>query len=50
VIGFSPQQVNEMSLWQYMAAVEGYVKIKSPDKGELTTAEKDELWDWLSSS
>lgn len=37
-----------MSMWQFMAAVDGYAKAHTPDdeKG-LSTKEKDELWDWL---
>ncbi|QKC99176.1 hypothetical protein [Mesorhizobium sp. NZP2298] len=46
-IGFTPQQVNEMSPWQYLAAVDGYIKANSSDDGELTAKEIDELWDWL---
>jgi hypothetical protein len=47
-MGFTPQQVNEMSIWQFMAAVEGYAKHHSPDGDkQLTSKEKDELWDWI---
>ncbi|SOC93552.1 hypothetical protein SAMN05216358_3731 [Rhizobium sp. AN5] len=47
MIGFTPQQVNEMSVWQFMAAVDGYVEANTPDDGSLTTKEIDELWDWV---
>lgn len=46
-MGFSPQQVNEMSVWQFLAASEGYIKANSPEDGGLSEKEKDELWDWL---
>jgi hypothetical protein len=46
-MGFTPQQVNEMSVWQFMAAVDGYVEANTVDDGSLTTKEMDELWDWL---
>lgn len=47
MIGFSPQQINEMSMWQFMAAVDGYVQANTPDDGALSPKEKDELADWL---
>ncbi len=46
-MGFTPQQVNLMSMWQFMAAVDGYVEANTADDGSLTTKEIDELWDWL---
>lgn len=47
-MGFTPQQVGEMSVWQYMAALDGYVAANTPE-GErgLSKAEEDELADWL---
>lgn len=47
MIGFTPQQVNEMSVWQFMAAVDGYVEANSTDDGSLSAKEIDDLWDWL---
>lgn len=47
MIGFTPQQVNEMSVWQFMSAVDGYAEANTPDDGALTNAEIDELWDWV---
>lgn len=38
-----------MSVWQFMATVEGYVKANSPDDGKLTSPEVDEMWAWLQS-
>lgn len=49
VVGYTPQQVNEMSMWQFMAAVDGYIKANTPDDGKMTEPEVDELWDWLQS-
>ncbi|WP_162931517.1 hypothetical protein [Mesorhizobium sp. DCY119] len=48
-MGFSPQQINEMSVWQFMAALEGFVKANSPDDGKLGGKEADELWEWMQS-
>ncbi len=37
-----------MSMWQFMAAVDGYAKAHAPDdEKSLSTKEKDELWGWL---
>ena len=35
-------------MWQYMAAIDGYVKANSTeDDKALSSKEKDDLWDWL---
>lgn len=37
-----------MSLWQFMAAVEGYAEAHDPKAGDrLSDREKDELADWI---
>lgn len=46
-MGFTPQQVNEMSVWQFMAALDGYIAANSPEDKGLTTKEADELWEWV---
>lgn len=47
-MGFTPQQVNAMSMWQFFAAMNGYVAANSPrDAGKLTEAEADDLFDWI---
>lgn len=47
-MGFTPQQVDQMSMWQYLAAVEGYVKANSVDDANgLSSREADELWEWM---
>lgn len=48
-MGFSPQEVNAMSVWQFMAAVDGYVKAHSQEDGTLSEKEKDDVWEWLQS-
>lgn len=47
-MGFTPREVGQMSVWQYMAALEGYIAANTPedDKG-LTKAEEDDLAEWL---
>lgn len=47
-MGFSPQQVRAMSMFQYFAALDGVIKANSLDDDKtLSEKEKDELWDWL---
>jgi hypothetical protein len=36
-----------MSVWQYMAAVDGFVQANSPDDGRMSASEADDLWDWM---
>lgn len=47
-MGFSPQQVDAMSVWQYVAAVEGYQKAHDPKgDGKLAPDEVDDIAEWL---
>lgn len=46
-MGFTPQQVGQMSVWQYMAALDGYVAAQGGEEKGLSKAEEDELADWL---
>jgi len=51
VLGFTPQDVGKMSVWQFRAAVEGYRKAHDPDAGKgLSEAEADDLFDWIGGS
>lgn len=44
-MGFSPGEVDEMSIWQLMAAAEGYAEAHDPESGsKLSDAEKDDLF------
>lgn len=47
IMGFTPQQVNEMSIWQYVTAWEGYVKHHSGDEEKMSSKESEELFAWL---
>jgi hypothetical protein len=49
VMGFTPQQVNDMTVWQFMAAFDGYVKHNSADDNKMDDAEAAELFEWLQS-
>lgn len=47
-MGFTPQQVDEMSLWQYFSALNGYLAAHTPkDAKKLTASEADDLWEWV---
>lgn len=48
-MGFTPQQVNAMSVWQFEAAVAGYIAANSASDGnKLSEGEADDLFDWIS--
>ena len=36
-----------MSMLQFHAAVEGYVKAHTPDDGKLSSADVDDVWEWM---
>jgi hypothetical protein len=38
-----------MSMWQFMAAVEGYLKANGADDGKMSDKEADDLFEWLKS-
>ena len=47
-MGFSPREVDAMSMWQFQAALEGYLKANTAeDAGALSDAEKNDLAEWL---
>ena len=48
VLGFSPGQVDAMSVWQYLAALDGYNRANDPDSDKkLSDKEQDELFEWI---
>lgn len=36
-----------MSIWQYMAALDGFIAANSPEDKGLTSKEADDLWSWI---
>lgn len=46
-MGFAPDQIDRMSLWQFMACVEGYMKANGSGGGGLSESEQDEIWEWM---
>lgn len=44
-MGFTAQDMNAMTMWQIMAAIDGFIAANTPeDKRGLSAKEKDELW------
>lgn len=47
-MGFTPREVDQMSMWQFNAVVEGFVRSRTPKAGaSLSDQEKDVLFDWI---
>lgn len=36
-----------MTFWQFLAAVDGYMKAHATDDGKLSSSEIDDLWEWM---
>lgn len=47
VMGFTPQEVRAMSVWQYLAARDGWFRYNVPDDGKLTQEDEDALWEMV---
>ena len=43
-IGWSPDVVKRLSVWEFSAAVSGWAAANCPDDGKLSASEADELW------
>lgn len=49
-MGFSPRQVDAMSVWEFQAAVDGYLRANGAESnGGLTDADEEELWQMIQS-
>mgnify|MGYP003652575765 CR=1 FL=1 len=47
-MGFTPQQVNDMSMWQFFAVLNGYIAANTPKGSEkLSEKEADDLFAWI---
>lgn len=46
-MGFTPQQVDAMSVWQVMSICEGYAEVHAVKDTKLSEGEKDEIWEWM---
>jgi len=47
-MGFTPQEIDRMSIWQYAATIDGFNAAHDPDAGKaLSEAERDDLWEWM---
>jgi hypothetical protein len=50
-MGMPPQQVLALSIFEYLAALDGFIEMNDPEGDKrLTEAEKDDLFEWLQSS
>lgn len=45
-MGFSPVEVDKMSMWQLLVTIEGWAEAHRPADG-LSKQEADDLWTWL---
>lgn len=47
-MGCTPQEVNELSMWQYFAALDGFHEANNPDASkEMSAAEVEDVWAWM---
>jgi hypothetical protein len=47
-LGYTPQEVNAMSMWQWQAALNGFVEANTPkESAKLSESEADELFAWI---
>lgn len=51
-IGCTPEQVDRMSMWQFIAAVEGWIKANTSEDeksegGMMAQKDADEIWEWM---
>lgn len=47
-MGYSPQQIDAMSLWQYTAVVDGFIRANDPKSNDrLSESEKDDLFGFI---
>lgn len=47
-MGFTPAQVGEMSLWQFMACADGWAMANSPDAAKRSNdLGSTDLWDMI---
>lgn len=47
-IGRSPQEVDEMSMWQLQVAADGWIKANGGGEGDgLSSEEKEDIWNWM---
>jgi hypothetical protein len=48
-MGMSPAETLGCSVFEYLAALDGFIEANDPDGDKrLTEAEKDDLWEWIS--
>jgi hypothetical protein len=45
-MNYTPQDVNKMSMWQFLAALDGYVKAQGGEE-KMSNAEVEDMWKWM---
>lgn len=49
-MGFTPSDVDRMSVFQYMSALDGYAQAHGAEGDKsLSSDETDDIWSWLNS-
>jgi hypothetical protein len=48
-MGFTPQEVDRMSIWQFAAVASGFARANSASSDKLSQTEKDSLFEWIDS-
>lgn len=48
-MGWTVDDVKRASMWEFMAALDGYVKHHSEDDGKMSAGEVDDVWAWMQS-
>jgi hypothetical protein len=47
-MGMSPHQVMSLSVFEYLAALDGFIEMNDPEGDKkLSETEKDDLFEWL---
>lgn len=46
-MGFSPVEVDQMSMWQLLVTIEGWAEARAATEGGISPQEADDLWQWL---
>ena len=46
-MGMLPTDVDRQSLWQFAAAWNGHVAANTPDTGQLSERQAEDLFDWI---
>lgn len=53
-MGFTPQEIDQMSIWQFLTVIEGWMTANGSGEdegkvGSMGAKQADEIWEWLKS-